>query len=1033
MKNRLSNFDLLKIICMLLIILGHVITYPNLISNTSGYISNILEVTFFALCVHVNIFILITGYFQVDKEFRWKKVFSLLFKVVFYNIFISLILYLFSPFDISLKELLIELIPFNLDSYWFIGSYILLYLLSPYLNIIINKSSSKELKRYILILLLIFSLIPCLSLNLFFKNNGYTLYQFILMYSIGAYIKKENIVDKIKEIKFKRLKLIAVFLISLLINYSIFKIISWLKIENNNFLFNTLYEIINKHKFDYSNIFLIIQSISLFLLFSTFNIKNKAFSFLSSSTLAVYIIHENPFMRKYIYDLFGFNSSYKYYSHPRVFLDIIVLVILILFISVLIDKTLDYTLKYIKEKRVNMKLKIEKNKILMSVLSIFLVVFSISGVLFKNSALEKVNLVINIEKNIEEKSVLINEILINDNSYKTKDILNYDEEKVAYVLNDEKLEYEITKNDNFYIEIEDENIESIEVIYNNKKLDLKQNNGLFTLEHISNPYQILKEEIKDTNFIYLFSLMFVFGVIYYLLINMLVTFIHNLYNKKVKVYEIFLVLSALFFIYYFNFYPLIILTKSISMLLLFIFLFIVIYKNRKFKFFNLENNFLFISIFLGVTFVFSIPPFYVLDEDNHYIKVYDHLFYLEEDKAIDNGVYISNNVYEFRNKYQNNKFVSGQKINALAYYDEINSKIDYKDLNENIVKYGTHGAKKLAYMPANIISFICKKLNTNVLLAFLLARFINLSLALIICYKAIKLIPKFKPLLFVIMTFGMTYQSIIGINQDWLNTSTCFLMIAYIMHLIFEKEYIEKIDYIVLGILSYVLAFSKTVYTPLILLVLFIDNKKFKNSIKHPFINKVLMIMFACSMTLLSYFWDTIFKVNMSSGASSNNLYSFTELLMEPIKLISIYFNTIKLRITEDIFNGYFNGYGWYIIWHNPIIFKFLQLIYLVILFTLPKEKIKGEKWLKALSLFIFVSMYGIICASMLFGWTKRGSTFIDGLQPRYFVPIIFCLYLVFNNNLLKTNKIKNYNLYLILAITFTSFLSLFTIIYSLF
>ena len=131
------------------------------------------------------------------------------------------------------------------------------------------------------------------------------------------------------------------------------------------------------------------------------------------------------------------------------------------------------------------------------------------------------------------------------------------------------------------------------------------------------------------------------------------------------------------------------------------------------------------------------------------------------------------------------------------------------------------------------------------------------------------------------------------------------------------------------------------------------------------------MILFACSMTLLSYFWDTIFKANISSGGV-NYYYGFTELLLEPIKLISIYFNTIKLRITEDIFNSYLNGYGWCIIWHNPIIFKFLQLTYLGILFTLPKEKIKGEKWLKLLSLFIFTCMYGIITASIYLVGLKK-------------------------------------------------------------
>lgn len=45
----------------------------------------------------------------------------------------------------------------------------------------------------------------------------------------------------------------------------------------------------------------------------------------------------------------------------------------------------------------------------------------------------------------------------------------------------------------------------------------------------------------------------------------------------------------------------------------------------------------------------------------------------------------------------------------------------------------------------------------------------------------------------------------------------------------------------------------------------------------------------------------------------------------------------------------------------------------------------------------------------MPFGWTKRGATYIDGLQSRYFIPVVFYLYLILNNNILKTNNLKKY------------------------
>lgn len=675
----------------------------------------------------------------------------------------------------------------------------------------------------------------------------------------------------------------------------------------------------------------------------------------------------------------------------------------------------------------------KKNKINIIILSVLLTVFSICGILFKNSAKEKIELIINIEKINLNENVYINEILVNDNSYLTKDILKYDQDNAYYILENENLKYEITQNDNFYIEIEDENIKSVEIIYDNEKLNIKQDNGLFTLEQSVSPYKILTKEIKETNILYVIFSSIGFIIFYFLTLSFIFKFIHKLYNENIKIYEALIALLLLFTIYYFSFYPLIVFIKSISMVVLFTFVAFMVYKNRKGKNFDLETNFLFISIFLGITMLFAIPPFYVLDEDNHYIKAYDHLFYLEEDKAVEDSVYISDNVYNFRKKYQNNKFIFDQTVNILSYYDDLNTKINYKDLNDNIVKYGTHDSKDLAYIPANIITFICKRLNTNVLLAFLLARLINFSLALIICYKALKLIPKFKPLLFVIMTFAITYHSIIGINQDWLNTSVSFLLISYIMHLIFTKEFIEKKDYIVLGLLSYVLAFAKTVYTPLILLVLFIDNKKFKKSIKHPLVNKIIIVAFACSMTLISYFWSTIFSSGVTNAEIDNGLYTFTELIKEPLKLISIYFNTIKARFSLDLFRGYFDGFGWYIIWHNTLILWVLQIVYAFTIFTLPNEEVKNKNWLKILSGFIFICMYGIITASMLFGWTKKGASFIDGLQSRYFIPVIFCLYLVLNNNIIKTNKIKNYNLYLTLVIIFTNFLSFFTIIYKLF
>ena len=110
-----------------------------------------------------------------------------------------------------------------------------------------------------------------------------------------------------------------------------------------------------------------------------------------------------------------------------------------------------------------------------------------------------------------------------------------------------------------------------------------------------------------------------------------------------------------------------------------------------------------------------------------------------------------------------------------------------------------------------------------------------------------------------------------------------------------------------------------------------------------------------------------------------------------------------------------------------------MVITYVGLIITLPYEKIKNRGIFKLLSLFIYTSICLLISAALLFGWTKTGAKTIDGLQPRYFIPIIFGLYFIFNNNIFKISKTKNYNTYFIYVIFGLNFISFFEIIYRLF
>ena len=104
-KERLSNFELMRIVSMFMIIIWHLITRSNILEHCSETIYLILKFFQYFIIVHVNSFILVTGYFGYKNKFKLGKIISLLsqslfYRVLFVVIFLSLGLVTLSRIDI---------------------------------------------------------------------------------------------------------------------------------------------------------------------------------------------------------------------------------------------------------------------------------------------------------------------------------------------------------------------------------------------------------------------------------------------------------------------------------------------------------------------------------------------------------------------------------------------------------------------------------------------------------------------------------------------------------------------------------------------------------------------------------------------------------------------------------------------------------------------------------------------------------------------------------------------------------------------
>lgn len=310
-KERSSNFELLRIVSMFFIVLYHTIHHGNIINNcTNEGLRVILEIMMLFMVVHVNSFVLLSGYFQSKCDFKQSKLWSIINANWFYKVLIVILFSYLGIRKFTTTELFINFFPLNLEEYWFITPYLIIYCLSPFLNKFIDSINKQDYRKLLIVLIIILSVFPYLTANRIYGNDGFTLYNFVVLYLIGAYLRKyplkESYLFKKTSNNLFQLFTIILFILCVIINYSFNKTASYL--VGTNSLFNFLGQGIVDMTRAYSNPIVIIQSIAYFSFFSTLDFKSKIINRLSKLTLGVYFIHDNKYVRENLYKWIGIDG-----------------------------------------------------------------------------------------------------------------------------------------------------------------------------------------------------------------------------------------------------------------------------------------------------------------------------------------------------------------------------------------------------------------------------------------------------------------------------------------------------------------------------------------------------------------------------------------------------------------------------------------------------------------------------------------------------------------------------------------------------
>ena len=447
-------------------------------------------------------------------------------------------------------------------------------------------------------------------------------------------------------------------------------------------------------------------------------------------------------------------------------------------------------------------------------------------------------------------------------------------------------------------------------------------------------------------------------------------------------------------------------------------LILLVVKYRK----KLEYLFLIIIIPLGLGYLILLLPNYVPDEGSHIAKTYTvSEFDLFPNKNKDDEpimkvpIQLEANSMSEINSYQDIDYIMSKKTN----YN--------KKINTNSVSAVSYFP--IMYLIPSIGLNIGKVLNFNIYTGIYLAQALNLIFFVFTGFYVLKKIPFGKLLMFTYMLTPMMLQQATSCSADNFINCTILLFVTYILSIRFDDK-VKEISLrqsIILGILMLFISCSKIVYLPLCFLVFLLYNK-LKNSPKlvKTIITCSLLLSMICAVCFYLYSMTYAVRVDYFKENNINSSLQLKNVITNPFTYIVTLFNTLgkqqQLYITSFVGEnlGWFNINGSYF---STILF----VILLIIAPFLEKSKNFFKRHEKIIINLLVLLIFNFILGAMYLSWTSVGANVIEGVQGRYFIPIVFLtlLTLVMRN---KHIEFKNTNIVYFIIVLLINVNSLYTV-----
>lgn len=410
----------------------------------------------------------------------------------------------------------------------------------------------------------------------------------------------------------------------------------------------------------------------------------------------------------------------------------------------------------------------------------------------------------------------------------------------------------------------------------------------------------------------------------------------------------------------------------------------------------LEKVFLVLGGYIGILYFVTLPVFRAPDEINHYMRAFE----------ISQGNLVSQHMGEdgVGGNYLPENTIPAELCEArnIDYYkilENRNQEMNY----EQTVAYtfgNTALYAPLVYLPQTVGIIIGSLFTHKSVYLVYAGRLVTFLFCYLLLYFCIKNTVIRKNAVFLSCFMPMLMSQIVSLSADAVTIVTAFALVTFCVKINLDDTVgiIDNKKKIGIAALTLLLSLCKIVYLPVCFIILWLNRDKFKNR-KDSILFKTVTLAVVSIVNVIWLIISAGFLVEFNPGVDSKEQVKYV--LTHLISYIGICANTFIVRAQGWLEEMVGSKLGWAMDVEVPLILISAILVVLVLFIVIAGEEEEKELSVggRGVLLLIVLATVALIFTSLYVQWTPVANTLVNGIQGRYFIPLIPIVVTLFTSN----------------------------------